>query len=275
MKKILLPTDFTAVANNAFVHALEMANHLDAKLLLLHMYELPIVDNQFFPQNYQTIFDSLEMANFERFKDLMPQLHAIAEERKLNHIDFSHIIMDGDLVYNIKECVQNEGIDLIVMGTSGASGWKELFLGTNTGDVITSVTVPVLCVPAAAEYSYIKSIGFTTRFREKDKESLWKTIAIAKKNNAKVKCLYVKTAFSDVEEQEIEDWRVTFKNEPVQFFIVEDDNVMETILDFITSQEIDVLTIVTHKRNFFVSLFESSLAEKMTNRSEIPVLVLH
>lgn len=275
MKKILFPTDFTAVANNAFVHALEMANHLDAKLLLLHTYELPIVDNQFFPQNYQTIFDSLEMANFERFKDLMPQLHAIAEERKLNHVDFSHIIMDGDLVYNIKECIKTENIDLIIMGTSGATGWKEFFLGTNTGEVISTVSIPVLCVPASSKYTFIKNIGFTTRFREKDKESLWKAIEVAKRNNAKVKCLYVKTAFSDVEEHEIEDWRVTFKNEPVQFFIVEDDSPMETIFDFITSQEIDVLAMVTHKRNFFVGLFESSFTEKMTNRSEIPVLVLH
>jgi nucleotide-binding universal stress UspA family protein len=275
MKKILLPTDFTAVANNAFVHALEMANHMDAELLLLHTYELPIVDNQFFPQNYQTIFDSLEMANFERFRDLMPQLHAIAEERKLSHVNFSHIIMDGDLIYNIKECIKNEGIDLIIMGTSGATGWKEFFLGTNTGEVISTVSIPVLCVPASSKYTFIKNIGFTTRFREKDKESLWKAIEVAKKNNAKVKCLYVKTAFSDVEEHEIEDWRLTFKNEPVQFFIVEDDNAMETILDFITSQEIDVLTMVTHKRNFFVGLFESSFTEKMANRSEIPVLVLH
>jgi nucleotide-binding universal stress UspA family protein len=65
------------------------------------------------------------MANFERFRDLMPQLHAIVEERKLNHVTFSHIIMDGDLVQNIKACVDKEKIDLIVMGTSGATGWKE------------------------------------------------------------------------------------------------------------------------------------------------------
>lgn len=275
MKKILLPTDFSTVANNAFVHALEMANHLNAELLLLHTYELPVVDHQLFPQNYQTIFDSLELANFERFRDLMPQLHAIAEERKLNHVTFSHSIMDGDLVQNIKECVEKEKIDLIVMGTSGATGWKEFFIGTNTGEVINSVSIPVLTVPSSSDYTYIKTIGFTTRFREKDKESLWETIEIAKKNNAQVKCLYVKTTFSDVTDDQMEDWRNTFKNEPVQFFILEDDNPMETILDFITGQEIDVLAVVTHKHNFFVSLFESSLAEKLTNRSEIPVLVLH
>jgi nucleotide-binding universal stress UspA family protein len=275
MKKILVPTDFSEVANNAFVHALELASKVDAELLLLHTYELPIVDNQFFPENYQTIFDSLEMAQFEKFKELVPKLHAIAEERKLQHITFSHIIMDGDLVYNIKECITKEGIDMVVMGTSGATGWKEVFIGTNTGEVISSVSVPVLCVPAVAEFNFIKNIGFTTRFREKDKVALTKTIEIAKLTHSRVKCLYVKTDASDVVDDKITYWEEEFKNDPIQFFVIPDDDVTTTILDFITNQEIDILAMVRHKRNFFVNLFEMSLAEKMSYKSEIPVLVLH
>lgn len=275
MKKIIVPTDFSEVANNAFVHALELASKVDAELLLLHTYELPIVDNQFFPENYQTIFDSLELAQFEKFKELVPKLHAIAEERKLQHIKFSHIIMDGDLVYNIKECIQKEAIDMVVIGTSGATGWKEVFIGTNTGEVISSVNVPVLCIPALAEFNYIKNIGFTTRFREKDKASLTKTIEIAKLTNSKVKCLHVQTDASDVVDDKIAYWKEEFKNDPIQFFVIPNDDVTTTILDFITNQEIDVLAMVRHKRNFFVNLFETSLAEKMSYKSEIPVLVLH
>jgi nucleotide-binding universal stress UspA family protein len=275
MKKILLPTDFSEVANNAFVHALELANKLDAELFLLHTYELPIVDNQFFPANYQTIFDSLELSKFEKFKEILPELHAIAEKRKLGHVYFSHIIMDGDLVYNMKECIKKEGIDFVVMGTSGASGWKEIFIGTNTGEVISSVTVPVLSVPEKAKYTFIKNIAFTTRFREKDKESLKKTIEIAKLTNSMVKCLYVKTEDSDVVDTQIAQWENEFKDEPVQFFIIPNDDVKATILDFISGQEIDVLTMVTHKRNFFVALFETSFSEKMSYYSDIPVLVLH
>ncbi|HLP63616.1 universal stress protein [Flavobacterium sp.] len=275
MKKILVPTDFSEVANNAFVHALELASKVDAELLLLHTYELPIVDNQFFPENYQTIFDSLEMAQFEKFKELVPKLHSIAEERKLQHIKFSHIIMDGDLVYNIKECISKEGIDMVVMGTSGATGWKEVFIGTNTGEVISSVNVPVLCIPAVADFNYIKNIGFTTRFREKDKAALTKTIEIAKLTYSKVKCLYVQTDSSDVVDDKITYWEEEFKNDPIQFFVIPNDDVTTTILDFITNQEIDVLAMVRHKRNFFVNLFETSLAEKMSYNSEIPILVLH
>ena len=52
MTKILFPTDFSNVANNAFVHALGLAKLVHGELILLHTYELPIIDSQFGLQNY-------------------------------------------------------------------------------------------------------------------------------------------------------------------------------------------------------------------------------
>jgi hypothetical protein len=65
------------------------------------------------------------------------------------------MIMDGDLMYNIKEIIKKDKIDYIVMGTSGATGWKEAFLGTNTGEAIVNLSVPVLSVPKDCEYTKI------------------------------------------------------------------------------------------------------------------------
>ena len=275
MKKILFPTDFSKVANNAFVHALELAKIVHGEVILLHTFELPIVDNQFFPENYQTLFDTIELSKFEKFKDELLALRAIAEERNLGHIKLSHRLMDGSLIYNIKECIKTDGIDFVVMGTSGATGWKEMFMGTNTGEVITSIGVPVLSVPLDAKFTKIETIGFTTRFREKDREALKQVIAIAKKTNAKVKCLYVNTKSSDNTEATFDDWKDHFKNEPVQFFILPSDEVKETILEFIASQEIDILAMLTYKRSFFESLFSSSFTEKISYISDIPILALH
>lgn len=275
MKKILFPTDFSKVANNAFEHALELAKIVKGELILLHTFELPIVDNQFFPENYQTLFDTIELSKFDRFKDELQALRAIAEERNLGHIKLSHRLMDGSLTYNIKECIKLDKIDFVVMGTSGATGWKEMFMGTNTGEVITSIGVPVLSVPLEAKFTKIETIGFTTRFREKDREALKQIIAIAQKTNAKVKCLYVNTKESDNTEATFDNWKDHFKNEPVNFFILPSDEVKETILEFITSQEIDILAMLTYKRSFFESLFSSSFTEKMSYISDIPILALH
>ena len=197
MKKILFPTDFSNVANNAFAHALGFAKLIHGELILLHTYELPIIDNQFAPQNYKEVFDSLELANFDRFKDEIPKLRQIAVENNCEHVKFSHILMDGDLMFNVKEIIKTDVIDYLVMGTSGATGWKEMFLGTNTGEAIANLSIPILSVPERATYSKIETIGFTTRFREKDKEALRRVIEIAKSAHAVVKCLYVQTKESD------------------------------------------------------------------------------
>jgi nucleotide-binding universal stress UspA family protein len=275
MKKILFPTDFSEVANNAFIHALEFAKIVNGELVLLHTFELPIVDNQFVPENYYTIFDSLQLAEFDMFKEEIPKLRELAKKKHLDHIKLSHRLMDGDLIFSIKKVVKEENIDFIVMGTSGSTGWESFFIGSNTGSVVTAVDVPVLSVPVEAQFEKIKTIGFTTRFREKDKKSLRQVIKIAKKTFAVVKCLYVKTSKSDVTEETVNQWKNEFGNEAVDFIIINSDLVKETILDFVSHKNIDILAMITHKRNFFSELFNPSLTQKMSNISIVPILAMH
>lgn len=275
MKKILFPTDFSEVANNAFIHALEFAKIVKGELLLLHTYDFPIVNSQFAPENFYTIFDSLQLAEFEMFKEEIPKLREVAKKRNLDHIKLSHKLMEGDLIYGIKKVLKEEDIDFIVMGTSGATGWESFFIGSNTGSVVATVDVPVLSVPVEAQFDKIETIGFTTRFRDKDKDSLRQVIKIAKKTAAKIKCLYVKTSKSDVSDETINQWKTEFENEPVTFLIVKSDFVKENIMDFVSHKNIDILAMITHKRNFFSELFNPSLTKKISDISIVPILAMH
>lgn len=275
MKKILFPTDFSDAATNAFIHALEFAKIVNGELVLLHTFEIPVYDSQFFPENYAAIYSSIELAKFEMFKDEIPKLRAIASERKLDDIVIKHRLMDGDLLYNLKNAVKEDNIDFVIMGTSGISDWSKFFLGSNTSSVISGVDVPVLCVPFDAKFKKIKTIGFTTRYREKDKNELRKVLEIAKKTNAKVRSLYVKTTSSDVSTQTVKEWEKEFAGENVEFLVLPSDEVKETILDFVLFKEIDILAMITHKRSFFETLFDSSFTEKLSKIVPVPVLVMH
>ncbi|MCD0467301.1 universal stress protein [Flavobacterium sp. ENC] len=275
MKKILFPTDFSEAATNAFVHALEFAKIVNAELILLHTFEIPVYDSQFFPENYASIYSSIELAKFEMFKDEIPKLRTIAMERNLENIVIKHRLMDGDLLYNLKNAVEEDKIDFVIMGTTGVSDWTKFFLGSNTSSVISGVEVPVLCVPADAKFKKIKVIGFTTRYREKDKKELRKVLNIAKKTNAKVKSLYVKTSDSDVSESTVKEWEREFAGENVEFLVLPGDEVKETILDFVLYKDIDVLAMITHKRSFFESLFDSSFTKKISKQVPVPVLIMH
>ncbi|WJS93884.1 universal stress protein [Flavobacterium johnsoniae] len=275
MKKILFPTDFSDAATNAFIHALEFAKVVKAELILLHTFEIPVYDSQFFPENYASIYSSIELAKFEMFKDEIPKLRTIAAERKLDDIVIKHRLMDGDLIYNLKNAVEEDKADFVIMGTNSVSDWTKFFTGSNTESVISGVEVPVLCVPIEAKYKKVKTIGFTTRYREKDKKELRKILKIAKKTDAKVKSLYVKTSNSDVTDEARKEFEREFAAENVEFLVLPSDDVKETILDFVLFKDIDILTTITHKRSFFESIFDSSFSKKITKEVPIPILVMH
>lgn len=274
MKRILFPTDFSETATNAFIHALEFANRIEGELILLHAFDLPVFDSQYFPENYMLIYESVELTQFEFFKDELPKLHAIAQERNLSHIKMSHRLMDGNLLGTIERSIQEDKIDFIVMGTEGEKSWTELFLGTRTTAVISDVDIPVLSIPAEAKFKTIKNIGFTTRFRPKDKPALKNVVEIAKKMDAKVKCLYVKTDASDVSKETIKEWEAEFAHDPVEFNVVLSEEVKESILDFILFKDIDMLIMLAYKHNFFKSLFHHSLTKDIAAHWDIPILAI-
>jgi len=190
-------------------------------------------------------------------------------------VAMSHILTDGDLLYNLKDVIQREKIDFVVMGTSGADNWFENLVGTNTGSLILDVNVPVLTIPENTKFKEIQTVGFTTRFRDKDQIALESVLKFSKTFNSKVKCLYVKTENSDVSEETIDKWRTKFTANNVQFYIVYDDDVEGAVNDFLVSQEIDVLAMLTYKRSFFQKIFHSSMTKKMAQNLTIPVLAFH
>lgn len=276
MKKILVPIDFSETSDNAFVYALELANKIKGELVLLHTFDLPIVDSQSMPMNYALIYDSIELANFDHFKDKIPKLREMATERNLEKISLNHILMDGDLVINIKRAVEQEGIDFVVMGTKGATGWFDAFFGTNTGSVIADISVPVLSVPKEAKFENIETIAFTTRFEKMDIPALESVLKLAKKFHATVKCLHVKTPSSEITEDVIKRWQSHFEDySNLMYFVIPGENVEEIIEDFLISQDIDLLAMLTHKRNFFMQLFTNTTTQKLSYHLKTPILAIH
>ncbi len=276
MKQILFPTDFSESAKTAFIYALRFADSFNAELVILHVYDLPIVETPIMPETAAEIFDVVEMNQFESFRDELPELHKLAESRNLGHITMRSVLLYGDLVYNINKVCEDEGIDMVIMGTKGASGLKEIFLGSTTASVIANAKVPVLGVPAEADYHPIKSIAFTTQYKDKDNDSLKRVLEIADKFAARVQCIYIKNPDdpSDLEEK-INEWKVYYRGRNIDFFNIAGDHIEQTLLDFIENQHVGLLVMRAHKRGFFESLFHRSLTKKMAYHSRVPLLVFH
>lgn len=275
MKKILFPTDFSEASLNAFVYALKLADKIQAKVITLHAYELPNLHMGGLPTTLKEVYDSIELESFENFKDQIPMLRDIAEKHALNHVKMNHILKHGDLIWTIKQVVKEEDIDYVVMGTKGATGLKETFLGSNTGSVITELDNFVIAVPENAVYNGIKNIVFTTRFREKDFKALKKVIELTELFDAHVHCVYVKTKRSDVNPVVIEDWKFLLKDKKVSIHVIEAEDVKQTILNFVQAYEVNLLAMLNYKRGFFEELFRQSLTQKLSYHIKVPLLVVH
>lgn len=275
MKRILFPTDFSEVAANAFVYALEFAKIVQGELIILHSYDLLPMDNQFFPENFTEVYDSIEMANFDLFKEEIPKLREIMKKHNSEHIKMTHRLMEGDLIENIIKSIKEDEINYVVMGTSGVTEWEGLFAGSNSGSVILGIDVPLFCVPLGVKFKKISTIGFINHFKPKDKIALNEVLDIAKKINAKIKCLYIKTSNSDIDIETIDKWHQEFSQEPITFFVIQSNEVKQVMLDFVSHQDIDVLTMLTYKSIFFVDLFVPNYSKKTVSDIDIPILVVH
>lgn len=274
MKRILFPTDFSPASINAFIYALKLADKLKGELLVLHVYELPQLHMGGLPTTLKDVYDTIELEKFEDFKDQIPLLRDIAEQHGLSHIKISNILKHGDLVWAIGKVVKDENIDYVVMGTKGASGLKETFLGSNTGSVITDTDAYVIGVPEEATFEGIRNIVFTTRYREKDIKALRKVVTLAKQFDARVHCLYVNTSKNDVKEVVMEDWKFLFKDDNVVFHTFESNDVKNTIINFTNSYEVDMLAMLNYKRGFFEELFNQSLTQKLSYHVKVPLLAI-
>jgi len=275
MKRILFPTDFSEVATNAFIYALEFANLVQGELIVLHSYDLIPMDNQFFPENFTELYDSIELANFDQFKEEIPKLRGIMEKHKLSHVKMTHRLMEGDLNSNIEKSIQEDEIDFVVMGTSGEREWEALFAGSNSGSVILGLKTPMICVPMGVKYRKIKTIGFINHYKTKDKMALYTLLDIAKTTNAKIKSLFIKTSNADVDVETIEKWEMEFSDEPIAFFVIQSDEIKEVELDFMNYQDIDVLTILTYKSSLFEGMFVPNYSKNTAPKIDIPILVIH
>jgi len=276
MKRILFPTDFSEAAKNAFVYALHLAKSIDASVYVLHVYELPIYSSMYAGQlDYvQKLYQDLELDKFDNYRDNVPQLHDIAREHNLDEIEISFIFEKGLFQDAIRKVIKKDAIDMVVMGTTGLNSANGTLIGSNTVNLIRSVSLPVLSVPRLAKFDGIKNIGFTTLFREADKQPLRELLKIADFFKSQIKVLHVQTKENALTPPALDDWEKIFDHERLSFHVVYGKDVETTALQFIVDENIDFLAVVRRNRNFFDRLFNSSMSRKLAYHSTIPVLVV-
>ncbi len=270
MKKILVPTDFSDQAENALKVAVQLAKKYDSEIHMLHMIELPmhqiIATSNFSELPEAVFFMKVAHNNFEKAldKDYLEDLD-IFENIKFN------IASNG-----ILDACKEEDIDLIVMGSHGASGFKEMFIGSTAEKVVRTSKKPVLVIKNGHDVFDVNDFVFASDFKNDNKETYNQAVKLAKSWGAKIHLLMVNTAgnfktTTDAQEAMNEFIKGTdYENHTLNIF--NDISVERGILNFSKSINADLIGISTHGRQGIAHFFNGSISEDLVNHSKQPVI---
>lgn len=282
MKKILFPTDFSDTANNAFLYTLHLAKLYNAEVFVTHIYDKKVISTLYGgqPELVATIYVDVELDEFEYFKEESKKLRMIAEENNLSDVKLNFIFKSGSLVSTLGEIIEKEKINLVVMGTSGATNFEKKLWGSNTMNALRSLDIPILSIPKKAIFKGVKNIGFASALKDSDKPILANLLNFYDDNNLIIKVLYIikNDKNTEVEEQLIDkkivSWESEFRNEKLIFIKKISDSVTKGIYQLIFDENIDIVVIAKRDLSFIDSLFTHSLSEDLAKKMDFPLLVV-
>ncbi|MEI8137727.1 MAG: universal stress protein [Bacteroidota bacterium] len=275
MKNILVPTDFSKNADNALYYAIELAKKENAKLILLHAYNIKYESGAV---PYSLIAEETAGLKKESNKQLKESCLKITHAGKIKYESLSIEGFTVDVILNISK---EKEIDMVVMGTKGATGFSNVIFGSNTAKIIEKAKCPIIAVPEDASFQSIKKITYATSYNHSDFRALKKIVEIAEPFNAQINVLHIS---DNIESPEIEkglmkafmeevNHKIQYNN--ISFQIMRGENIEDALEEYIEEGSTNMLVMSTHHRNFFDKIFGKSVTKHMAYHTKIPLMAFH
>ncbi len=274
MKKILYPTDFSETAENAFIFALQIADHLGASIITIHAFDKPDVSNFNLPDTLKDVYDSIDLDVFENYEDEVPVLRDIAIDNGYYHVPMVHVLEEGAAVSAILRTANKNKVDLIVMGNTGAGMMEKFFFGTVSGKVLEEAHCPVILVPVTAQFDgIIDNIAIATNLTDEDAVFVEEVRKFRELMGCHIHLVHINTT-QNVDESQMklfcERWHNDKKITP---HVVNHNDINEGLENFVNEHKIDLLALLSHKRNWFEDLFSKTRAKTISFHKTVPLLV--
>ena len=276
MKRIILPTDFSQNAYNAICYAIGLFKEVECTFYLVHTYTPAIYQAEYVLHSPGQIGlgDIYQENSLTQLKDLKNKL--LGKFKNEKHTFLVHSAFNI-LVDEIVDTSQKEGANLIVMGTQGATGAKEIFIGTNTVHVIEKGCCPVLAIPTDVDYTPPKKLLFPTDFEiDYQKEQLQELLDLGEFHNTKIDILHVSSGYDLTPSQMKNKAKlegILAKTEHL-FHEVPNQELISAINTFQQTKKIDLLVMIQNRHNFLERLFIEPVIKKLSFHETIPFMVI-
>ena len=273
MIKVLLPTDFSDNALNAIQYAEKLFKDERCTFYLLNTYT-PVIYSYDFQMNtggylgeVSDVIKNNSISELGKIKDKF-----LNDKHTIETISSFNILTD-----EITDIVKEKSIDLVIMGTKGATGAKEVLFGSNTIHVIKRAKCPVLAVPDGYFFEKPSDILFPSDYKVDYTESQLKILKkLAALYKSKIHVLHVSYS-RDLNEKEIKN-KIKLEKLLVDFndsyHDVKDQEIRVAINEFQRSTYVQLLIMINNKHSFFENLFFKPVINQIGFHLNVPFLVI-
>lgn len=272
MKTIVVPTDFSPIADNAVRYGLDMARAMNTSLVLVNVYQLPI---SFSEVPLVTIsIDEIKKISQEKLKELKGELERIDGKTKIyteNRL--------GDVAEEIGKIKEELHPLAIVMGTRGVSGVGRFFLGSNTMDVISKVDVPVFVIPPGVRFTAFKKIALATDLNNVIENTpvapIREWVNFFNADLHVVNVDYERRHFTSYTPEESLHLDTLLSDMRPVYDFVENKDTDEGILDYVEKKNMDLLIMIPKKQGVLEKILEKSTTRELIHQAQLPLMCLH
>ena len=272
ISNIIVPTDFSEVANNATQIAKGIAAKCNATLHILHVKQIPVLDTQMPSDTYQMYMEEMEQATKLGFEKLE---NTILADKK---VAYKFVTATGFVYDEIHKSCEDLKADMIVIGTTGASGLQGIFFGSNAASVINKSEIPVLVVPPSATTFEPHNILYSTDYTDPEFPAISRLVFLANLYQAKLTVMHVRTDFDRYFNAENNFFARNKKHialNDIKIETIENEEITHAINRYIDEKKADMVAVAKHNRGFFDRLFHRSLSKQLAYNTKVPLLVLH
>lgn len=271
MKKILVPCDFSEQAINAFRLALEISTESKGEVHLLNVVELPVLhDSMLMPvlTFEQALLEELRTKADKQFGKLIKK-YAKENQKVISLIQF------GGTSTMIINYIKDNNIDLVVMGSKGASGVKEVLVGSNAEKIVRSSPAPVLVVKKYVKASSIRNIVFPNTLQQDQEDLTMKIKALQNFFKARLHVVFVNTPSNFTRDvitrKKLNDFAKRFLLKDVTLNIYNDPFEESGVITFAHEIKADMIVMGTHGRKGVRHILSGSVAEDVVNHVDCPI----
>tara|TARA_R110002033_G_scaffold166331_1_gene204909 strand:+ start:132104 stop:132940 length:837 start_codon:yes stop_codon:yes gene_type:complete len=275
MKRILLPTDFSDNAFEAIRYALLVFKDIECTFFLLHTYTPPVYQTEYLLGSpgligLGDVMQETSMTQLEQLKDRL-----VNQYENPNHTFMVHTAFNT-LVNEVMETIETEAIDMVIMGTTGATGAKEILFGSNAVHVIKKAKCPVIVVPPKYEYEAPKEILFPTDYEiEYQKDKIEALLTIANQHKSRINVMHVRIGLDlNAGQNKNKEQLENLLGNMSLFHEMPDNEIINAINEFQLKTRINLLVMIQNKHTFLERLFIEPVIKKIGFHITVPFMVL-